>query len=211
MGDGAQNPGVLILVAGPSGSGKDTLIAGARRALAENSGFVFPLRFITRADQTGEEHIYVSPREFERLQCEGFFFLHWTAHGLSYGISADIREDLQAGRAAIFNISRRMIGVARAKWPRAQVISVTAGPEALRQRLNARGRENEAEVEERVRRAHDKASAIGGPVHVLDNSGPLDNAIEKFVALVMRLGSGVMDERMPAHGLEHAAAMRLAE
>src|SRR5262249_8948833 len=113
MEDGAQGPGVLILVAGPSGSGKDTLIAAARCALSENACFVFPSRFITRADQTGEEHIYVSPKDFEQLRREGRFFLDWTAHGLSYGIPANVQEHLDAGCAAVFNISRRMIGMAR--------------------------------------------------------------------------------------------------
>jgi|SRR5215469_4437601 len=212
MGDGAQKPGVLILVAGPSGSGKDTLISAARCALKENLGFVFPPRFITRADQTGEEHIYVSPEDFEHLRREGRFFLNWTAHGLSYGIPAGIREDLEAGRATVFNISRRMIPAAREKWLYTRVIAVTVEPEALRLRLRARGRESEDEIEARVRRAYDQAYAIDGPAHSLNNSGPLDESIENFLSLLLRLcGGATMAERMPAHGLEDAAAMRLAE
>jgi ribose 1,5-bisphosphokinase len=211
MGDGAQKPGVLILVAGPSGSGKDTLIAAARCALSGNPGFVFPPRIITRAGRMGEEHIHVSCEAFEQLRREGRFFLDWAAHGLSYGIPASIQEDLEAGRAVVLNISRRMIDAARTQWPPTHVISIVAGPEVLRQRLRARGRENEAEIEARVRRAGDEAYAIGGPVHLLDNSGSLDSAIESFLSLLLRLGSGTVAERMPAHGLEDAPAMRLAE
>jgi ribose 1,5-bisphosphokinase len=187
------------------------LIAAARRALSENPAFVFPLRFITRADQTGEEHIYVSARDFARLRRDGAFFLDWSAHGLSYGIPASVREDLEAGRAAVFNISRRIIGAARARWPRTHVISITVEPEVLRQRLHARGRESGAEIEARVRRAYDGAYAIDGPIHALGNSGPLDGSVEKFVSLLLRLGSGAMAERMAAHELENTAAMRLAE
>jgi phosphonate metabolism protein PhnN/1,5-bisphosphokinase (PRPP-forming) len=211
MGDGAQKPGVLILVVGPSGSGKDTLIAAARCALSGNCHFVFPSRFITRADRTGEEHIYVSSEDFEHLRREGMFFLNWAAHGLSYGIPASVGQDLEAGRAAVFNISRRMIGAAREKWRCTHVISVMVEPEVLRLRLRARGRESEAEIEARIRRAHDDAYAIDGPVHLLDNSGPLDGSIEKFLSLLLRLGSDTMAERMPAHGLEDTAAIRLGE
>jgi ribose 1,5-bisphosphokinase len=211
MGDGAQKPGVLILVAGPSGSGKDTLIAAARHAFPENCGFVFPSRFITRAGRIGEEHIYVSPEDFDHLRREGLFFLSWAAHGLSYGIPASIGQDLEAGRIAVFNISRRMIEAARTKWPCTHVISIMVEPEVLRQRLRARGRESDAEIEARLRRANDEAYAIDGPVHVLDNSGPLDSSIEKFLSLLLRFGGGTMAERMPAHELKDAAAMRLAK
>jgi phosphonate metabolism protein PhnN/1,5-bisphosphokinase (PRPP-forming) len=211
MRQGATKPGVLILVAGPSGSGKDTLIAAARHALSGNCGFVFPSRFITRAGQIGEEHIFVSREDFDHLRSEGLFFLDWTAHGLSYGLPASVRDDLEAGRAAVFNISRRMIKAAREKWRCTHVISLTVEPEVLRQRLQARGRESEADIEARVCRASDEAYAIDGPVHVLDNSGPLRGSIEKFLSLLLRLGRGAMAERMPAHGFEDAAAMRLTE
>jgi phosphonate metabolism protein PhnN/1,5-bisphosphokinase (PRPP-forming) len=211
MKNSAPKPGVLILVAGPSGSGKDTLIAAARQALSENGRFVFPSRFITSAGRIGEEHIPVSPEDFEQMRREGRFFLDWTAHGLSYGIPACVREDLEAGRAAVFNISRRMIGAARAKWRRTHVIALMVEPEVLRQRLCARGRESEAEIEARVRRASEEAYPIGGPVHVLDNSGSLNAAFEEFVALLLGLSRNAMAERMPAHRLEDAAAMRLPE
>jgi ribose 1,5-bisphosphokinase len=211
MEDSAPKAGVLILVAGPSGSGKDTLIAAARHALSETGCFVFPSRFITSAVRIGEEHISVSRQDFEQMRREDRFFLDWTAHGLSYGIPASVQEDLEAGRAAVFNISRRMIGAARTKWRHTHVISLVVEPEVLRQRLCARGRESEAEIEARVSRAGDEAYAIGGPVHRLDNSGPLNAALEEFLSLLLGLGRSAAPEGMPAHRLENAAALRLAE
>jgi ribose 1,5-bisphosphokinase PhnN len=104
-----------------------------------------------------------------------------------------------------------MIGAAREKWPCTHVISLMVEPEVLRQRLHARGRESAPEIEARVRRAHDEAYAIDGPVHMLDNSGPLNASIEKFLSFLLRLGCGIMAEGMAANGLEDAAAMRLAQ
>lgn len=200
--------GVLILVAGPSGSGKDTLIAAARRAFAGDDRFAFPTRFITREDQTGEEHIHVSAKDFERLRREDLFFLDWDAHGHSYGIPASVRNDLIEGRAVVCNVSRKLIPAARAAWKATEVILVSVSPETLKERLRRRGRESETEIENRVKRASDKACLPVGPLHCLDNSGALEVSIQAFFELLLRLVDGHSAKRMTAYDLESAAAAR---
>lgn len=211
MGEEVEGSGVLILVAGPSGSGKDTLISAARHALADHEGFVFPTRFITRADQTGEEHVYVSPQDFERLRRDKLFFLDWDAHGFGYGIPASVRNDLAMGRAVVFNVSRKLIPAARAIWKKTEVISVFVAPQALRERLKGRGRETDAEMEARVTRASDDACRLTGSVHILDNSGALDRSINEFLALLTLLAHRPVTEPMPAYNLEGAPAIRFAQ
>ncbi len=210
MGECIERQGVLILVAGPSGSGKDTLIAAARRSLAHNSAFVFPARLITRPHQCGgERHIAVSLREFEAMRTGGQFFLDWDAHGYSYGVPAAIAGDLELGRTVVLNVSRRMIRIARSKWRHTHVISLTVAPEILRERLRARGRETEAEIQARVVRASDESCAICAPVHMLDNSVPLDRAASEFLDLLKRLSPALPAEPMPAYLFERAAAIGL--
>ncbi len=204
MAGGAERPGMLIVVAGPSGSGKDTLISFARHALGDDPRFSFPPRVITRADQSGEDHIHVSPKHFERLRRQKLFFLDWDAHGFSYGIPANIQDELDQGRAVIFNISRRMIPAARTKWQPTAVISVMVAADELRRRLRSRGRETEAEIEARVSRASDHAGAIGAPVHILDNSGPIEGSAARFLALLKTLVDNSAAEAVPAYGLEDA-------
>ena len=56
---------MLVLVVGPSGAGKDTLIERAREALAGEARFRFVRREITRPEGAGgEDHIAVTPAAF---------------------------------------------------------------------------------------------------------------------------------------------------
>ena len=57
--------GHLVLVVGPSGAGKDSVIAGARAALKGDAGVVFPRRFVTRlSNPDAEDHVSMSEMEF---------------------------------------------------------------------------------------------------------------------------------------------------
>ncbi len=78
---GAIGPGRLVLVVGPSGAGKDTLLRLARAACADDHDIVFPRRIVTRASSADEDNIAVSPDEFRRARERGEFAVHWEAHG----------------------------------------------------------------------------------------------------------------------------------
>ena len=78
-------PGVLVLIVGPSGVGKDTLITGARQALDGDKRFSFVRRLVTRpTDVDLEDHISIDPVEFALGKASGRFALCWDAHGLNY-------------------------------------------------------------------------------------------------------------------------------
>ena len=177
-----QGPGVLILVVGPSGAGKDTLIEAAKRHFAGDERFNFPERVITRTDQEGEDHIAVSPDDFGGLEAKDAFFLSWSAHDTSYGIPAEIVSDLDVGRLVVVNVSRGVIESAGKKWPDLRVVNVWAAPSILRERLLARGRESGASIDERL---GPRASLPDdGSVDEIENSGSRETAIARFTALL---------------------------
>lgn len=176
--------GVLVLVVGPSASGKDTLLDAAREHFRDDPRLRFSQRVITRTDQTGEKHEFVSEDAFARIAGEGGFFLDWEAHGLRYGISAGVLDALKAGRSVVVNVSRQIIPEARAKWPNTHVVSVTASEEVRRRRLLARGRESAADVDARLRRAGAFAQPQGEWVTQVDNSGDLADGKARFIASI---------------------------
>ena len=68
----------LVLIVGPSGAGKDTLLEGASRVLAPTGQFYFSGREITRPVTTeGEQHSEISRTEFNQKEAEGKFLLSW--------------------------------------------------------------------------------------------------------------------------------------
>src|ERR1700753_2364228 len=100
---------MLILVVGPSGAGKDTVLGLARRTLAGDRRFRFVRRVITRPESAGgEDHEPVSEVEFARRG----FALQWQAHGLHYGIPLDIVDDLARGIVVVANVSRAIVAAA---------------------------------------------------------------------------------------------------
>jgi phosphonate metabolism protein PhnN/1,5-bisphosphokinase (PRPP-forming) len=179
--DPAMPKGKLALVVGPSGAGKDTLIAGARAQLAGDTNFVFPRREITRpADAGGEDHIPVSRESFAQRRADGAYALAWEAHGLGYGVPAGIAEDLVHGRTVVVNVSRTVIALARTRFPDLQIMNVTAPVRILAERLAARGRESADDVAKRIDRSGAFVIEGAGVVNVANDGGP-EQGIERFV------------------------------
>src|SRR4029077_11973437 len=87
-------PGRLILVVGPSGAGKDTLLGLAKAACAEDHDIVFPRRIVTREASSAEDNVAVTTDEFRRGLDHGDFAAHWEAHGLFYALPVEINDDI---------------------------------------------------------------------------------------------------------------------
>jgi len=182
-----MSTGALVLVVGPSGAGKDTLIGAARSQLLEDVRFSFPRRVVTREAMVElEDHDTVAPDEFARRQQAGAYALDWQAHGLCYGVPASIDAAVTAGQVVVVNTSRRVIPQAVAKYPNCRVMLVTADPGVRALRLSSRGRETAEEVQLRLAREGAPVPDGIAPI-VIDNSGPLADGVSSFVTALRQL------------------------
>jgi ribose 1,5-bisphosphokinase len=175
-------PGMMVVVVGPSGAGKDTLIGRAADYFDGRTDVHFARRVITRGeDAGGEDHVSVSDGGFDALQRAGSFAVSWQAHGLKYGIPAVVRDELGQGNIVIANGSRSVLDRFKAAFPRLTVINVTARPEVLAERLEARGRESRADILQRLERG---SLILQGDYDVItiDNSGAVDDAARAMIA-----------------------------
>ena len=189
------SPGIMIAVVGPSGAGKDTLIAAAMRRFPGETRLHVIRRVITRAgDAGGEDHESVDAGEFERRRLRGDFAVAWDAHGLRYAIPAEARRHVDAGRAVIANGSRSALPVFADSFPRLLVPNVVASPAVLAERLHARGRESRDGIAARLKRATPEVRG-DFEVFTIDNSGALEEAVETMTAFL----NGVL-QRLPKPG-----------
>jgi ribose 1,5-bisphosphokinase len=152
-GAGLIGPGRLVVVVGPSGAGKDTLIAGAGVRLAGDPTVVFPLRIVTRPASAAEQHRTISDGDFTTAAEQGAFAFWWEAHGLKYALPAGIDDDNRAGRTVVCNVSRGIVAALRRRYAGVRVVLVTAPAEVLTTRLAARGRASDGDIARRIARA----------------------------------------------------------
>ena len=152
-------PGRLVLVVGPSGAGKDTLIGLARAACADDDNIVFPRRVVTREASFFEDNEQVGMEAFRQAQAQGEFAVHWEAHGHCYALRRAIEGDIRAGRTVVANVSRTVVAAMRRAYAEVVVVSITAPPDILVARLAARARDSDGGVADRLNRAVDPAAA----------------------------------------------------
>jgi phosphonate metabolism protein PhnN/1,5-bisphosphokinase (PRPP-forming) len=179
--------GRLVLVVGPSGSGKDTLMAGAAQALADDGRFRFTRRVVTRP-AAAEDHEVADAESFAACRDAGGFALHWEAHGLQYGIPADILDDLRLGRAVVANVSRGVLAEAAARFG-SVVIEVTVPDQLRADRLRQRGREAPDDVTARL--AREVPLPEGLPVFTIVNDRTIAEGITAFLDILLGVAAEV--------------------
>ena len=104
------------MIIGPSGSGKDTLISGAKLLLDNEKRYVFAQREITRPQTNdAEDHIEISESEFKQKQLENVYSLSWYANGLNYGVTR-LDEYIRQEKFVVLNGSRGALKDIRQKY-----------------------------------------------------------------------------------------------
>lgn len=206
-----KNVGWFVAIVGPSGAGKDTVINAVHEVLANNEDFLFTRRIITR--QSGisrqnrqdenskklgnEDNIEVSVAKFQKLLDQDAFSMHWFAHGICYGLPADIENDVKQGKIVIANISRTSLGMAKKLFDHVFVVEINAPAKILKERLINRKRESKSDIAERLERANVPILLPDGAEHCyIDNSGDVKIAVGKLLLILEKLAG--QNSRMTA-------------
>lgn len=192
--------GHLVLVVGPSGAGKDSIISGAKKHFAGDPGVIFPRRFVTRkADTAAEDHDSLTDMAFAIAVANGAFSLWWKAHNNAYGIPVSIESDLNAGRTVVFNCSRAVIAEAVGRFLKTTVVEITAPRDVLVERIVARGRESREEALARVSRSVSPYPRSATIVRIV-NVGPLRESVDALCKVIApSKHSGAHPDRRPLH------------
>jgi ribose 1,5-bisphosphokinase len=177
---GAIGPGRLILVLGPSGAGKDTLIRLAQVTCGGDNKFIFARRVVTRAATAYESNEQVSPETFRLARIDGKFAVDWEAHGHCYALPRAIDDDIRANHTVIANVSRTVVDAMRRAYANVTVVLITAPPEILVTRLSARGRDSDGQIAHRLGRGHGSVT----PDFTITNIGGAEDHARELVRII---------------------------
>lgn len=178
----AIGPGKFVLVVGPSGAGKDTLIAGATAACSGDPAIVFPRRVVTRPATDAEDHDSLPHFAFDWAVRNDVFAFWWQAHGLKYGIPRSVDDDIQAGRTVVCNVSRGIVAEVRDRYASVDAVLVTAPVDILSSRLAGRSRETDGSHALRIERSASFKDFRAD--YVIENVSTVDAAVRALLDVI---------------------------
>ncbi|BAZ53409.1 guanylate kinase [Nostoc sp. NIES-4103] len=157
-----QSPGRLIVLTGPSGVGKGTLM---RSLLQRHPELYYSVSVTTRSPRPGEingkNYYFISRSKFEQLVAQGEF-LEWAEFaGNYYGTPREaVLNQVLSGKLVILEIELEGARQIRASFPGALSIFILPPSfEELEKRIRGRGQDSEEAIVRRLRRAQEEVKA----------------------------------------------------
>jgi len=177
--------GFLLVVTGPSGAGKGTLVD---HLLKQRPDCVFSVSATTRprrsTEQEGRDYLFLSHDEFLQREAQGFFLETAEVHGHLYGtpvaaVDAYVRE----GKVVVLDVDVQ--GGASVRRVRPDALTVFVYPpslDALRARLESRATDAPEVIEERLRNAPHELAQMSHYKYVIMNDD-LQRTVNALVAI----------------------------
>ncbi len=178
----------VIVVTGPSGAGKGTLIAELLRRLPQLEHAVSATTRERRPGEVdGREYWFLSPEEFERrLQAGDFLEYRIYVSGKRYGtLFSELERIEKAGRVCVLELETVGAMTVKRKVPGTVTIFISASVFELERRLRERATETHTEIGERLRLAREQLEQAGEFDHVVVNDD-LDRAADELERVTRR-------------------------
>ena len=175
-----------VVITGPSGVGKGTLIRSLRERMPELELSVSATTRRPRAGETqGVDYHFLAPEAFAERVAAGAFVEHADYAGARYGtLRSELETRTAAGRPVVLEIELQGARQVRETLPSAvQVFIAPPSLEALRARLIGRGTDEPEQIEARLRTAERELAAQDEFAHVVVNDR-LEDAVEELAAIV---------------------------
>ena len=178
--------GMLLVISGPSGTGKGTL---AQRLLKEDPSFRFSVSATTRACRSNEtdgvHYHFISDERFDQLLAEDAFLEHAVVHGHRYGtLKSQVYESMERGENILLDIDPQ--GARKVMEKEKDCVTVFILPpsyKALEVRLHTRNTDDPVEIKRRLGNARGEIEQICRYQYAVVND-KLDLAYEQLYSIV---------------------------
>ena len=178
--------GMLLVISGPSGTGKGTLVA---KLLEKDPTFAFSVSVTTRSRRENEiedvHYHFISDAEYDKLLDEDAFIEHASVHGNRYGtLKSEVYARMESGQNVLLDIDPQGARAVMEKEP--DCVSVFILPPSyhdLKVRLHTRNTEKEEEIERRLHNARGEIEQMNRYRYLVVNDD-LELAFDQLIAIV---------------------------